>query len=114
MSYLYQTVGLIKNGQYGTWDYQRWNLNQLDETCLIESDGVGSVAALNSYGLRWFRYDNGTFLSEDLTNGAANGPVDMNHPESRLGLSASARTIALSAARATCKLIIRCKFTAYN
>lgn len=81
MSYIYQTVGLIKNGRYGTWDYQRWALNQLDENCLMENDGVGFVPALDVYGLRWYRYTNfilGTVLTEDKTNGAANGPIDWN------------------------------------
>jgi hypothetical protein len=76
MSYLYQTVGLAKNGSLGYWDFQRWNLPALDESCLDETAGVGSLAALDMYGLRWY-YPAGT-LRQDLTAGSANGPVDWN------------------------------------
>lgn len=76
MSYLYQTFGLIKNGKYGLFDYQRWDLSPLDETCLDESKGVGSVSALDSFGLKWM-FSNGS-IHQNLTAGSANGPVDWN------------------------------------
>lgn len=81
MSYLYQTVGLIKNGSFGTWDYQRWNLPALNENCLNENKGVGSGSFLNKYGLKWIFYAQSVdtfFTGQDLTSGSANGPVNWN------------------------------------
>ncbi len=76
MSYIYQTDGLIMNGAFGKFDYQRWNLPALNESCLNESNGVGSLSALDVYGLRW--YTSGGVGHQNLTNGSANGPVDWN------------------------------------
>lgn len=76
MSYIYQTSGLIKNGAYGLFDYQRWNLGALNETCLNETTGVGGGSALDLYGLRWFTYNR--VNHQNLTAGSANGPIDWN------------------------------------
>jgi hypothetical protein len=79
MSYLYQVNGLIRNGAYGYWDFQRWDLPALNENCLNENVGVGSLSALDLYGLRWYHWTGSSnVLRQDLTPGAANGPVDWN------------------------------------
>jgi hypothetical protein len=76
MSYLYQVVGLIKNGNYGTFDYQRWDLPSLNESCLDETRGVGITSSLDLYGLYWITGDG--FGHQNMTNGSANGPVNWN------------------------------------
>lgn len=79
MSYLYQTSGLYRNGVSEYWDYQRWNLPALNEKCLREKKGVGTPSALDAFGLRWYRWNGSTLITmDDLTAGAANGPVDWN------------------------------------
>jgi hypothetical protein len=79
MSYLYQSSGLIHNGSTGTFDYQRWDLNQLNESCLNETKGVSSSSVLDTYGLRWYRWNGSSYYAmQDLKAGSANGPVDWN------------------------------------
>ena len=76
MSYIYQVSGVIKNGAFGTFDYQRWNLPALNENCLDETKGVGTLTALDTYGLKW--NTSGTVWRQNLTPGSANGPLDWN------------------------------------
>ena len=67
------------NGNYGYWDYQRWNASALNESCLNETAGVNSSSHWNAYGLTWIYYNSPSYYrAEDLTPGSANGPVDWN------------------------------------
>jgi hypothetical protein len=53
MSYTYQTIGVIKNNSFYHFDYQRFNLPNLDETNLSEPNGLNASGTLAGYGVVW-------------------------------------------------------------
>jgi hypothetical protein len=53
MSYTYQTFGVFRNGTWGHFDYQRFNLPSLNETNLSEPNGLNASVTLAGYGVVW-------------------------------------------------------------
>ncbi len=54
MNYTFQATGLLINGVWGNFDYSRFALPNLDESCINESGGLGAPAVLNNYGSTYF------------------------------------------------------------
>ncbi|MBK9092772.1 MAG: hypothetical protein IPM84_08335 [Anaerolineae bacterium] len=76
MSYTFQTSGLIRDGGYGTFDYSRWTLPQLDENSLNETQGLNGGSAIATYGTVWYCRELVGFSLHETAN--ANGPIDWN------------------------------------
>jgi hypothetical protein len=70
MSYAFQTKGVIKSGDAGTFDYSRTMLADLTENNLDEPSGLGGGAA--GYGTRRFCASSGEFTPV----ADARGPID--------------------------------------
>jgi hypothetical protein len=49
MNYRYQMTGVYRNGTWGNYDYQRFNLPTLNENSLSEVSGVGGGALVSGY-----------------------------------------------------------------
>jgi hypothetical protein len=103
MSYANQVVWLLKNG-VAKLDYERFNLNALNETSLSEAAGlnrVGGDTPISHYGVRWYvpaakvkttgankNVDwnnsgaiNGAAVAVDVNNSGGQSTLNANYPE---------------------------------
>ena len=77
MNYSFQTTGLTIGGSAGNFDYSRFQLSNLNEGSLIESQGLNTVSGINEAGLAQY----GTVLRIGSSNvGVANAAnnIDFN------------------------------------
>lgn len=83
MNYSFQTGGLIINGTDGHFDYSRFQLPDLNESQLSESNGLNAGAQIDSYGTKFHVNPPYLCLPESLfgniivtVSKTANGPVN--------------------------------------
>jgi Metallo-peptidase family M12B Reprolysin-like len=74
MSYSFQLAGVIFNGATGTFDYQRFGIDSLNERSLNETLGLNASGDLSAYGTVWFCAP----LQNQRTTTAADGAIDWN------------------------------------
>jgi hypothetical protein len=75
MRYGLQMSGMRISNTWGHYDYSRWNLPDLNETCLNETIGLNGPSAIDNYGTRY--YCTGTTSAQKTHDGVNNG-IDWN------------------------------------
>lgn len=74
MSYSFQLTGVILNGATGSFDYQRFGIDSLNERNLSENQGLNAGAGLAAYGTVWFCAP----LQSQRTTTNADAAIDWN------------------------------------
>ncbi len=68
MTYAFQLTGLVRNGLAGALDYSRFEPS-LDETHLVERDGIGGPPALDRFSTTWSCPDGSLRTDNRITQG---------------------------------------------